>query len=105
MIEVIPVPIIRDEVQDRAEHLNERVTRELEGFVRERIPETMENMEFAAMAGALMVALSRQLASCAAAFAETHQVDPQAVKTIIHGQLARNFEIAVDALRAERSVQ
>lgn len=105
MTEDIPASIIRDEVQDRAEHLNERVTAELETWVRERIPETMENFEFAAMAGALMVALNRQLASCATAFAETHQINLLSVKRIVHGQFDRNFAIAVDAVRQERSVQ
>lgn len=88
-----------DVLQEASEDMTARFTRELSEFMRERLPTTLSDAEFAAASSGMMIALNRQLATCAAAFGETHQVNPQALKKIVKAQFDNNLARALDTLR------
>lgn len=80
-------------------------TADLGNYVRGQIPRSMPDDEFAAAASALMIALNRQLAYCAAAFGETHGVSADLVRKLVMGQFDRHHATAIDALRNAVTVQ
>jgi hypothetical protein len=87
-----------DPVQDRAKELTDSYSQMLDKFVNDLIPPTLENAEFAARCSALLIALNRQLARCAASFSGVHHVEPDEMVNLVFGQFHRNFRISLSAL-------
>jgi hypothetical protein len=63
----------------------------------------LANDEYAARCSALLIALNRELARCAAAFGEVHQIDPAEIMTLVAEQFSKNHVHALNALRGEGS--
>lgn len=90
----------------RAEELKDDYTRQLDEFTDKIVPKTLSNSEYAARCSALMTALNRQLARCAASFGEVHGVDIDEMQTVVVLAFRRNFAICHAALEgAGESVQ
>jgi hypothetical protein len=91
-------------VTERSSELVEQYTAELETFVNGLVPPFLDNAEYAARTSALLIALNRQLARCAAAFGEVHGVTPEQMTSLVGSQFAKNFRTALDAVRGEGQV-
>lgn len=91
------------EAVERSTDLTDQYTLALDGWVNERVPTCLSNEEYAARCSALMIALNRQLARCAAAFGQANNVEPDAIRTLILGQLSRNYRTCIDALEGKGS--
>jgi hypothetical protein len=87
-----------DSVQDRATELSEEYSQRLDEFVNDIIPPVLMNDEYAARCSALLIAINRQLARCAASFGEVHQVSAEEMTNLVVGQFVRNFRISREAL-------
>jgi hypothetical protein len=74
-----------------AEDMAVRYTFELGQFVKDRLPLNMPNDEFALASAAMLIALSRRLGDCAAAYAQANLVDPPQVGDTIVGMVAKHF--------------
>lgn len=61
----------------------------------------ISNAEYAARTSALMIALNRQLARCAAAFGEVHGVAPDEMTKLVEAQFGNNFRRCLDAVAGE----
>jgi hypothetical protein len=85
-------------VAEHAVDLTEEYSLKLDAFVDELVPPILTNVEYAARCSALLIALNRQLGRCAASFGEVHQVGPDEMTALVHGQFARNFRISREAL-------
>jgi hypothetical protein len=96
-----PTAVIRAITDD----MTAQYTEELEAWVRERIPESLTDPQFAARSSALMIAIGRQLAAIAAAFGETHLVPSDEVAKLVMGQFRKNHAIAIAAIAAGQTVQ
>lgn len=94
-----------DVIRAATDDVTARFTDELEAWVRERIPGSLTDAQFAAHSSALMIALNRQLAATAAAFGETHLVAADQVATLVIGQFRKNHGIALAAIAAGHTVQ
>lgn len=70
----------------------------LDGFVNELVPPVLMNDEYAARCSALLIALNRQLARCAASFSQVHAVEPSEMLNLVFAQFHRNFRISLGAL-------
>ena len=88
----------QSDVRERAGLLTDDYAQKLDAFVDELVPPVLDNAEFAARCSALLIALNRQLARCAASFGEVHLVSPEAMEALVFGQFRRNFRISHDAL-------
>ena len=88
-------------VAERSSDLTEEYTRQLDEFVNTLVPPMLSNSEYAARTSALMIALNRELARCAAAFGEVHGVTPEQMTSLIGSQFARNFETSLAAVRGQ----
>lgn len=80
-----------DRVGVRAEELKADYTQRLDAFANELVPPALSNSEYAARCSALLTALNRELARCAASFGEVHQIDPEDMQTLVVMQFRRNF--------------
>jgi hypothetical protein len=87
-----------DSVQERARTLTDDYSQRLDEFVNEIVPPVLDNAEFAARCSALLIALNRQLARCAASFSEVHHVEQSEMVELVFGQFHRNFRISLAAL-------
>lgn len=70
-------------VKARSSDLVDEYTATLTEFANGLVPPYLDNAEYAARTSALMIALNRQLARCAVAFGEAHQVDPEAMLQLV----------------------
>lgn len=91
-------------VKDRASTLTDDYSQRLDAFVNEIVPPVLENTEYAARCSALLIALNRQLARCAASFGEVHQVSPEDMTNLVFGQFVRNFRISRASLEGAGEV-
>lgn len=82
----------------RAEELKAEYTERLDTFTNELVPPMLSNSEYAARASALLTALNRQLARCAASFGEVQGVDTEEMQTLVVMAFRRNFAICHAAL-------
>jgi 16S rRNA C1402 N4-methylase RsmH len=93
-------------ITERSSDLVAQYTAELDAFVNGLVPSLLDNAEYAARTSALMIALNRELARCAAAFGEVHGVHPEAMIQLVVVQFSKNFSIALDAMDGQgQSVQ
>jgi hypothetical protein len=76
---------------ERSEELQAEYTLELDGFVNRLVPSTLSNAEYAARTSALMIALNRELARCAAAFGDVWQVGPKDMIELVTAQFVGNY--------------
>jgi hypothetical protein len=90
-----------NDITARSNDLVEEYTAALDGFVNGLVPPMLDNAEYAARTSALMIALNRELARCAASFGEVHGVAPDAMASLVGSQFARNFAKARDAVQGE----
>lgn len=88
-------------ITQRSTDLVAEYTRLLDQFVNQLVPPVLDNAEYAARTSALMIAVNRELARCAAAFGETHGVDPEQMIRLVIGQFTKNFSIALDAMEGQ----
>ena len=77
----------------------EEVSADLTQFVNERVIPGMPDTEFVSVCSALMIALNRQLARCAASFGEVNGVDQDTMTTLVRGQFDNHYAQALAALR------
>jgi hypothetical protein len=91
-------------VHARSSDLVDDYTAQLDTFADGLLPPFLDNAEYAARTSALMIALNRQLARCAAAFGEVHGVSPDDMATLVGSQFDKNYRIALDATRGEGQV-
>jgi hypothetical protein len=92
-----------DAIKERSVDLVEEYSAELTAFVDKLVPSLLANDEYAARCSALLIALNRELARCAAAFGEVHQIDPAEIMTLVAEQFSKNHVHALNALRGEGS--
>jgi hypothetical protein len=85
-------------VEGRAKDLTDAYSQKLDAFVNELVPTVLDNREYAARCSALLIALNRQLARCAASFGEVHQVTPDDMTNLVFAQFVRNLGISWGAL-------
>jgi hypothetical protein len=85
-------------VQERAAALTDDYSQRLDAFVNEIVPPVLDNAEYAARCSALLIALNRQLARCAASFGEVHTVSPEEMTQLVASQFSRYFRISREAL-------
>jgi hypothetical protein len=88
----------------RSSDLVEQYTVQLDTFTNEIVPVFLDNAEYAARTSALMIALNRQLARCAVAFGETHQIAPEAMIELVTAQFVKNMAICASAVEGEGAV-
>lgn len=91
MSEIITTEQAIEQIGARAEDLKEEYTRRLDAFANELVPPMLSNSEYAARCSALLTALNRELARCAASFGEVHKVAPEDMQTLVVLQFRRNF--------------
>jgi hypothetical protein len=77
----------------------ERFTRELDEFVRERLPVTMDDVEYGRATAAMLISLNRTMASTGVAFAMTHGVQRQFLETTQIATFRDNLTLAYDAVQ------
>lgn len=90
-----------DAIKDRSADLVEKYSAELTTFVDKLVPPMLMNDEYAARCSALLIALNRQLARCAASFGEVHEIDPEEVMQLVAKLFSQNHVRALNALRGE----
>lgn len=78
-------------VAGRSSDLTAEYTQKLDAFVNDLVPPMLSNAEYAARTSALMIALNRELARCAAAFGSAHQVDADTMIQLVTGQFNNNY--------------
>lgn len=96
---------MNDPIVDRANDLTDSYSQKLDVFVNELIPTMLDNSEYAARCSALMIALNRQLARCAASFGEVHEVSYEEMTELVFAQFIRNFRISRQALEGQGAGQ
>jgi hypothetical protein len=94
-----------DAIKERSADLVEEYSVALTAFIDKLVPSMLTNSEYAARCSALLIALNRQLARCAAAFGEVHGIDPQEVMKLIAEQFSQNHIRALNALREGGTLQ
>jgi ABC-type transporter Mla subunit MlaD len=82
----------------RTSELAEEYTQRLDSFVDDLVPPILMNDEYAARCSALLVALNREIARCAAAFGDANQVAPEEMVDLVFAQFSHNFRVARLAL-------
>lgn len=88
-------------ISGRASTLADDYTAKLDEMVNGMVPKTLSNHEYAARCGGLMIALSRELARCAATFGETHEIGPQEMIDITGLMFTNHYKVCLDAIRGE----
>jgi hypothetical protein len=92
-------------ILNRTNVLVDDYTETLDELVNRMVPKTLSNEEYAARCGALMIALNRELARCAATFGETHAVDEMTMMKLVGAQFGKNLALCFNALRNEGAGQ
>lgn len=90
-------------ITERTDELADDYTRDLSEFVDKLVPTTLDNAEYAARCSALMIALNRNLARCAASFGEVHQVATEEMVQLVAAQFSRYHVLCLNALRGDGS--
>lgn len=85
-------------VTARSSDLVDEYTAQLDTFVNGLVPPFLDNAEYAARTSALMIALNRELARCAVAFGQTHQIAPETMIELVTGQFAKNMAVCASAV-------
>lgn len=88
-------------ITERSSELVDEYTRRLDLFTNGLVPPMLDNAEYAARTSALMIALNRQLARCAVAFGQVHQVDPEQMIELVVGQFAGNVAKCASAMEGD----
>lgn len=94
-----------DTIQERSAELTDEYARRLDEFVNEIVPPVLGNAEYAARCSALLIALGRQLARCAASFGEVHRIDQAQMIDVVTAQFRRNYAISIAALEGQGAGQ
>ena len=95
-----------DPIQERSSTLVDEYSQKLDAFVNEIVPPVLDNAEYAARCSALLIALNRQLARCAASFGEVHGVSAEDMLELVRAQFIKNYRISLAAVEgAGESVQ
>lgn len=92
-----------DALTERSVELTAEYTRRLDAVVNDLVPPTLSNSEYAARCSALLIAINRELARCAAAFCSAHGVMPEEFATVVHDQFDLNLAHAMDSIRGAGS--
>lgn len=87
-----------EQIGVRAEELKADYTARLDALVNEIVPPMLSNSEYAARCSALMTALNRELARCAASFGEVHGIGVEDMQALVVLSFRRNFAICHAAL-------
>lgn len=90
-----------ESVKERSSELVEEYSAKLTEFTDSLVPSHLMNDEYAARCSALLIALNRQLARCAAAFGEVHQIEPEEIMQLVADLFSQNHIKALNALRGE----
>lgn len=90
-----------DPIVDRANDLTDDYCQQLDVLVNGIVPPMLGNAEYAARCSALMIALNRQLARCAASFGEVHEIAFDEMTELVVAQFIRNFSISRQALEGQ----
>lgn len=85
----------------RSHQLSGDYTEHLDEMVNKMVPTTLSNDEYAARCGALMIALSRELARCAATFGETHELDPEQINEVVAMLFSNHYSHCLAVIRGE----
>lgn len=83
----------------RADTLSLDYTQRFDELVNQMVPKTLANDEYAARCAALMIALNRELARCAATFGEVHEIESESMLMLVGMQFQKNYGICLDVLR------
>ena len=89
------------EILDRSAQLSQDYSEHLDGIIDAMVPKTLSNEEFVSRCTALMIALNRELARCAAAFGETHEIEPELMMQLVGAQFVKNYGVCLAAIRGE----
>jgi hypothetical protein len=92
-------------LQQRSLDLTNQFTSELGDYCDQRVPPLLSNSDYAASASALLIALTRQLGRCAAAFGRVNNQPDDDVRTLVIRMFNNNFDRSLDAMGAEETVQ
>ena len=93
-------------IQQRSSDLVDQYTADLDGFVNSLVPPFLDNAEYAARTSALMIALNRELARCAVAFGQAHEIELETMIHLVVGQFTKNLALCSDAIEgAGQTVQ
>lgn len=76
----------------------DKFTDDLGDWIRERVHPGLPNEEFVAVCSGMMIALNRELATCAAAFSRVNGVDELSVDKLVESQYRSNRMRATAAL-------
>jgi hypothetical protein len=95
------VSIEHNPLVDRAGVLQEEYTEQLGKFVDEIVPPVLDNAEYAARCSALLVALNRQLARCAASMGDVHGIEPAQMAKLVIEQFIGNHNLSLAALQGQ----
>ena len=87
------------EILNRTNVLVEDYTTRFDELVNAMVPRTLSNEEYAARCGALMIALNRELARCAATFGEAHEIEQGTIVLLVGTQFTKNYAMCLDAIR------
>lgn len=96
-LEITPDEAI-NRIGERAEELKADYTERLDAFANELVPPMLSNSEYAARCSALLTALNRELARCAASFGQVQGIDIEEMQTLVVLAFRRNFAICHAAL-------
>lgn len=89
------------DITARSSDLVDDYTAQLDAFTNEIVPVFLDNAEYAARTSALMIAFNRQLARCAVAFGNTHQIDPEEMIRLVTQQFLKNMAICASAVEGD----
>jgi hypothetical protein len=89
---------MQNDFQEHTNSLTDEYSQKLDVFVNEIVPPILGNAEYAARCSALLIALNRQLARCAASFGEVHKVSSEDMINLVFAQFHRNFRISLQAV-------
>jgi hypothetical protein len=88
-------------LQSRAIALTNQFTNELGEYCDAHVSPLLSNAEYAASCSSLLIALSRQLGRCAAAFGKANMQSEEDVRTLVFRMFNKNYDIAMAAIGAE----
>lgn len=81
------------DITTRSADLVDDYTAKLDALTNETVPVFLDNAEYAARTSALMIAFNRQLARCAVAFGNTHQIGPETMIDLVTKQFVKNMAV------------
>lgn len=84
--------------QERSIALTEQYTNEFGQIIDREVPMTLSNAEYGARTSSLLIALTRQLARCAAAFGHANGQSPDDVQIMVMKMFGTNYNRAMEAL-------